>query len=338
MVDAVTETALGVLRVFTRPTQAIWWGYLATAALIAAAVHLARGSRAQPAKWLRLLTHRSVRSDAAMLVINTLLHSFYFAVPLHAVSTGVANQTWAGLHSTFGPHPPWLTGWTLPLATTLLVFLAADLAFYIAHRLLHRIPILWSLHKVHHSAEVLNPLTVVRRHPGDILFDGLVAGLFLGVTYGVLGFAAGELIGGYAILGVNAILFTTLLIGFNLQHSHVWLTFGPLDRLLISPAAHQLHHSDAHAHFDRNFGNMLSVWDQLFGTHIRPRSRPAALRFGLGSETHRYRSAGRLLLVPLIEIFGNAWGRGGTTVHDERSHAPDAPGAGSGDRLHDDGH
>ena len=334
--DAVTETALGVLRVFTRPSQAIWWGYLATAAVIAAAVHLARGSRAQPGKWLRRLTHRSVRSDAAMLVINTLLHSFYFAVPLQALSTAVATRTWGGLHAMFGPHEPWLTGWVLRLTMTLVVFLTADLAFYFVHRLLHRVPALWALHKVHHSAEVLNPLTVLRRHPAEILFDGAVSGVAVGVAYGVLGFVAGTLIDGFTVLGVNALLFAMLLIGFNLQHSHVWLTFGPLDRLLISPAAHQLHHSEAHEHFDRNFGNMLSVWDQLFGSHLRPPRRPMALRFGLGAETDHYRSAWRLLLAPMIEVFGNALDRGGTTMNDDCSHASDAPGLRSRGRLHDD--
>ena len=336
--DAVTNTAWGVLLVFTRPSQALWWGYLAVAAAIAVAVHITRGARTEPAKWLGQLTHRSVRSDAVMLGINTLLHSFYFAVPLHSLSSAVATQTWQGLHATFGPHQPWLSGWMLRLTMTLVMFLAADLAFYVAHRLLHRIPILWALHKVHHSAEVLNPLTVVRRHPGDILFDGLVSGVVLGLAYGLLGFVAGDLIEGYTILGLNGLLFVTLLIGFNLQHSHVWLTFGPLDRLLISPAAHQLHHSDAPAHFDRNFGNMLSVWDQLFGTHLRPPRRPQPLQFGLGSESHRYRSAWRLLLVPLIEVFGNAWDRVGTTESDERSHPPDAAGRGSLDGLYDNRH
>lgn len=338
MVDVVAETAWGVLLVFTRPSQALWWGYLVVAAAIAIGVHFARGTRVEPVKWLRRLTHRSVRSDAAMLVVNTLLHSFYFAVPLHSLSSKVATPTWQLLHATFGPHPPWLSGWMLRLTMTFVAFLAADLAFYVAHRLLHRVPVLWALHKVHHSAEVLTPLTVVRRHPGDILFDGLVSGVVLGLAYGVLGFVAGDLIDGYTILGLNGLLFVTLLIGFNLQHSHVWLTFGPLDRLLISPAAHQLHHSDARAHFDRNFGNMLSVWDQLFGTHLRPPSRSLSLRFGLGPESHRYRSAWRLLVLPLLEVFGNAWWCAGTTENDERSHLPDAAGRGSRDGLHNDRH
>lgn len=271
-----------------------------------------------------------------MLVINTLLHSFFFAIPLNTLSSVVATHTWSGLHSIFGPHAPWLSGWSLRVTMTLTVFLAADLAFYVGHRLLHRVPVLWALHKVHHSAEVLNPLTVVRRHPGEILFDGAVSGVFVGVTFGVLGFVAGELTDGYTVLGVNAILFTTLLIGFNLQHSHVWLTFGHLDRLLISPAAHQLHHSDSPAHFDRNFGNMLSLWDRLLGTHLSPLSRPMPLQFGLGPESHRYRSAVRLLLVPVAEIFGNAWRRSGTTVSDECSHIPHDSRHGSRDRLYDD--
>ena len=90
-----------------------------------------------------------------------------------------------------------------------------------------------------------------------------------------------------------------LFIGFNLQHSHVPLSFGPLDAVLVSPAAHQIHHSDAPQHRDRNFGNMLSIWDRLFDTYVPARERPG-VRFGCdGAETHR--SLLGLYLRPFID-------------------------------------
>ena len=53
----------------------------------------------------------------------------------------------------------------------------------------------------------------------------------------------------------------------NLRHSHVWITYGRImERLLISPAQHQIHHSKNKVHFDRNFGVVLAIWDGMFGT------------------------------------------------------------------------
>ena len=68
------------------------------------------------------------------------------------------------------------------------------------------------------------------------------------------------------IMGVNAALFVFLVAGFNLQHSHVWLSFGALDRVFISPATHQLHHDADPRHHGRNLGNMFAIWDVMAGT------------------------------------------------------------------------
>jgi sterol desaturase/sphingolipid hydroxylase (fatty acid hydroxylase superfamily) len=66
-----------------------------------------------------------------------------------------------------------------------------------------------------------------------------------------------------------------------LQHSHVWLSYGPiLEHLLISPAQHQIHHSRLDAHHGRNFGTTLALWDWLFGTLYVIRGRED-LSFGL---------------------------------------------------------
>lgn len=55
--------------------------------------------------------------------------------------------------------------------------------------------------------------------------------------------------------------------GANLRHSHVWISWGPwLEHVFISPAQHQIHHSNDPVHFDRNMGAFLAIWDRLFGT------------------------------------------------------------------------
>ena len=297
--DDVVQTARGFLELFVSPSMSIYWGYLLSAAVIAVGVYLWGAGRRRRVslggviRFLlprRIVLHRSTRHDLGVFVVNALLHTFLFAGPLHGLSSFVSARTYSAGAAVFGAVDAPLAGWPFVLAATVVVFAAADFAFYVAHRLLHRIPLLWELHKVHHSAPVLTPFTVFRRHPGDVLFDGVVSGIVLGLVYGALGYAGGSAVDGYTILGVNALLFAALLFGFNLQHSHVWLRFGPLERVLVSPAAHHLHHSDRAEHFDRNFGNLLSIWDRLFGTWLSPPKRRPALRFGLGDETRAYRS------------------------------------------------
>ena len=281
----------GLVRLFDSPSTSIYWPYLASAGALAVVVYVVRSGSlrgalryvAAPRVWL----HRSVRHDLALLVVNTLLYSFFFAVPLHGLSTSIASATWDFGHRVLGPIETPLGGPALVVLTTVAVFAMADLAFFLAHLGLHKIPVLWAFHKVHHSAPVLVPFTVFRRHPVDFLFDGAVAGVVLGITHGLLAYVAGDIPNAYTIAGVNALLFVCLFIGFNLQHSHVPLSFGPLDAVLVSPAAHQIHHSDAPQHRDRNFGNMLSIWDRLFHTYVPARERPG-VRFGCdGAETHR---------------------------------------------------
>jgi sterol desaturase/sphingolipid hydroxylase (fatty acid hydroxylase superfamily) len=305
--------ARGIARQFVSPGLSIFWGYLASAAVIAAVVLLVRRRTAQgllaelvPAQiWLR----RSTFNDLALLVGNTILYSFWLLAPLAWISTSLAEQTWLGLHERLGANPTPLTGTGARLGLAALAFVVADLGFFLGHRAMHRVPLLWEFHKVHHSAPVLQPLTVLRRHPVSIVVDGVITGALLGPVYGLAGWLGGGELGPATIFGVNALLFVALAAGFNLQHSHVWLSFGPLDRWLISPATHQVHHSADPAHHDRNFGNLLAIWDRLAGSLLTPAevrgdaADPPILEFGLGPPGEAwerdYASVWRLYLWPL---------------------------------------
>lgn len=305
--------ARGIARQFVSPGLSIFWGYLVSAAVIAALVHLVRRrsvhgllAAVAPARvWLR----RSTLNDAILLVGNTLVYSFWLMAPLAAISTGLAQRTWLALHTQLGPNPTPLTGPGAGLGLAVVAFVVSDLGFFLGHWAMHRIPLLWEFHKVHHSAPVLQPLTVLRRHPVSIAVDGLISGALLGPVYGVAGWIGGGELAPATILGVNALLFVGLVAGFDLQHSHVWLSFGPLDRWLISPATHQLHHSADPAHHDRNFGNFLAVWDRLAGSLLTPAevrgdaAEPPVLELGLGRPgeawEREYGAAWRLYLWPL---------------------------------------
>ena len=162
---------------------------------------------------------------------------------------------------------------------TVCLFLAYELAYWLDHYLSHRIPLLWEFHKVHHTAEVLSPLTNFRVHPVDSLVFYNILGIFLGTTGGALSYL--QLGSPFAIGGANVILVAFVFVTVHLQHSHVWIAAtGPLGRVILSPAHHQIHHSDNPIHFDKNFGSCLSLWDWLFGTlHVtRAQARAAELR------------------------------------------------------------
>ena len=148
------------------------------------------------------------------------------------------------------------------------LFIVDDYSRYWTHRALHRIPILWEFHKVHHSATTLTPLTVFRTHPLEaIVFSirgALVQGTVVGIAFAVIGSNLNLL----TILGANFLSVLFHAVGSNLRHSHIALRYPRwLELWLVSPAQHQLHHSVSEEHFDKNFGVAFACWDLIHGTH-----------------------------------------------------------------------
>ncbi len=185
---------------------------------------------------------------------------------------------------------------------TLSVFILSDFTRYWLHRLLHFVPWLWEFHKVHHSAKVLNPLTFYRVHPVESLLFGLRYSLSIGLVAGVFIFLFGSLVGIYDILGVNLFAFMFSLLGSNLRHSHIKLGFGNIvERFLISPLQHQIHHSKNHV--NTNFGGFLSTWDYLFGT-LTLSKNTTNIKFGLEKmQMKNFQNLYGLLFSPFIAIY-----------------------------------
>ena len=91
----------------------------------------------------------------------------------------------------------------------------------------------------------------------------------------------------------------------HLQHSHVWIaTTGLLGRVILSPAHHQIHHSDNPIHFDKNFGSCLSVWDWLFGTLHMPERERERLNFGVETRARDHHTAIGSLVMPFVQALG----------------------------------
>lgn len=181
---------------------------------------------------------------------------------------------------------------------TLALFIAGDFTRYWLHRALHTVPLLWEFHKVHHSAETLTPVTFYRVHPVENILFGLRYALSAGAVTGVFIYLFGANIGHIQVLGANLFVFLSGIAGANLRHSHIPIRYGDkVEKILISPYQHQLHHTKTLNH--KNFGGVLALWDTLFKTlHVE---KVRDLEFGLkGPQQHH--TVGELLLLPFIEI------------------------------------
>jgi sterol desaturase/sphingolipid hydroxylase (fatty acid hydroxylase superfamily) len=226
--------------------------------------------------------HRSTRLDIAIVLINRIFTPSVIITRLYTIA-GVASGVTALMVYGFGPQDSIaLEGGAGLLLFTLALALITDLADYVQHAAHHRIPLLWEFHKLHHSAEVLTPLTALRTHPMEQIVGSFVEVSLIGLFAGIAGYFLLEVPEPITFLGVQLfVLFFHCCCAVHLRHSHIWLSWpGWLSRILISPAQHQIHHSKAPRHWNRNYGNILAVWDWMFGSLYVPEHQEE-LSFGL---------------------------------------------------------
>jgi sterol desaturase/sphingolipid hydroxylase (fatty acid hydroxylase superfamily) len=284
----------------------------------------------------RLIESASTKADAGFLVFNIFMAGALFGWALLS-SHQICLLTDGLLRRTFGA-PRWgaLGGLPGQAIMTLGLFLAYELGYWIDHYLKHRVPILWAFHKVHHTAEVLSPMTNFRVHPVDsVIFLNIVA-LVTGLAQGALGYGLGQAAQPLSMAGTNAIFLLFLFLMVHLQHSHIWMAAtGFWGRVILSPAHHQIHHSSDPAHFNRNFGSCLSVWDWVFGTlHVPARSRER-LTFGVEGVTGDPHGVTGGLITPFVEAVVVTWTAiraliSGGKPDFSQDDAPDGSNAGDG--------
>jgi alkylglycerol monooxygenase len=129
--------------------------------------------------------------------------------------------------------------------------LAWDFCYYWFHRYSHEISILWAAHAVHHQSEDYNLSTALRQTSTGFLF-----GWIFYVPLFLIGFPLEVLV------TVNAV---NLIYQFWV-HTQVVRRMGALDRILVTPSNHRVHHAQNERYIDKNYGGMLILWDRLFGT------------------------------------------------------------------------
>jgi sterol desaturase/sphingolipid hydroxylase (fatty acid hydroxylase superfamily)/predicted lipoprotein len=289
------------------PSARVFAPFLAFAGVIAVATLAARGvgvGRAARGIFSRdVWLHRSALADYRLIAARALLRVLFVGargVSVLAVAAMVLGQARHHLGS------PGLVGLPLLAAAvyTLGVFVAEDAGRFYLHRWMHRSPLLWEFHKVHHSAEVLTPLTLYRTHPVEGALNGAASALVVGVVMGLCAWVFGPSLRAWELLGVDALGFAWTLCGANLRHSHVWLSYGPrVERFFLSPAQHQVHHSSDPRHADRNFGTVLALWDRLGASLHVTTARRESLSFGLpAGEPGPDHTVVSLLLSPVAAV------------------------------------
>ena len=239
----------------------------------------------------------SAQADYKIFLINRLFT--LFISPLLISQLAIATALFYLLHDINLLHRGVFSDTPIGVTVTLFtvtIFVMDDFTKFLLHFWMHRWPLLWAIHKVHHSAETMTPITVYRIHPLEGVLYGLRSAVAQGTTMAVFLFFFGDAVDLYTVLGVNILSFIFHVTGSNLRHSHISIRYWPwLEHLLISPAQHQVHHSIAHKHHDKNFGVAFAIWDWLFGS-LHLSEDETNLTFGL-KPTEAHASS-------LLDIYG----------------------------------
>ncbi|MBF9032744.1 hypothetical protein HKCCE2091_00690 [Rhodobacterales bacterium HKCCE2091] len=319
VLDVVVDTFLYVVN----PMQRVFWLYLVTSAIAAFFVWRAlrartdhateRDAEAAKGSFLRFLFPRHVWSHPSAwldlryaLFHKVVSHFLLLGLTGFAISLGYRIATGGERLTTVLSQTQITTAaeWIVAILFMIVAVAVSDFIAWACHYAQHKVPVLWQFHKVHHSAEVMHPISNYREHPVDNLTYGFFVGLGYGVVYALAVTYLGFLPTMPTLLGVPILMFVFNVVAYNLRHSHVWLKWpGKWSAVFPSPAHHHVHHSCHPDHIDKNFAFMFPVWDVLFGTYIMPEDN-RDVKFGVPPEQGRdLDSVWRLYWVPFRDAY-----------------------------------
>jgi sterol desaturase/sphingolipid hydroxylase (fatty acid hydroxylase superfamily) len=202
-------------------------------------------------------------SNLGLVALNTLLLRWLFPAAAVGMAAFAGTQGWGLLN--YLAWPFWLQ--------LLLSLILLDLVIYLQHVMVHAVPALWRLHRVHHADLEYDLTTGARFHPIEIILSMVIK------------------ITTIAALGppvVAVVLFEVILNGMAMfNHGNIELP-GPVDRILrrliVTPDMHRVHHSVEVDETNSNFGFNLSLWDRLMGTYReQPRLGQLGMQIGIDS-------------------------------------------------------
>jgi sterol desaturase/sphingolipid hydroxylase (fatty acid hydroxylase superfamily) len=200
-------------------------------------------------------------SNLGLVALNTVLLRLVFPSAAVGAALAAESRDWGVLNQV--DLPPWLA--------VVAAVVVLDLAIYLQHVMVHAVPALWRLHRVHHADLDFDLTTGARFHPIEILLS-MVIKLAVVVLVGAPA---------VAVLVFEVLLNATA----TFNHSNVRLPAG-LDRVLrwvvVTPDMHRVHHSVEDDETNSNFGFNLPWWDRLLGTYrAQPRAGHEAMTIGI---------------------------------------------------------
>ena len=210
-------------------------------------------------------------NHSLMMVISTLLIRLALPFSAAAFAVYVADNDLS------------LFGFSLPLVIGVIVL---DALIYWQHRIFHKVPLLWRLHRVHHSDSTLDVTSAIRFHPIEIFLSMLIK------------FAAIWILG---LSAATVILFEIILNGMAMfNHSNARV---PADNILrwvfVTPDMHRVHHSVYGKETNSNYGFNISLWDRVFGSYIaQPKDGHESMKIGLKEYPKGESGLKGLLLMP----------------------------------------
>lgn len=148
-------------------------------------------------------------------------------------------------------------------ANWVLTFILIDFVFYIYHRMSHRVRFLWAIHMSHHSSEEMNFAVSFRQ-----AWFGPVSKIPFFILLPVIGLDPTII----AVAGVISTLWGIV------GHTQIINKLGPLEWVFNTPSHHRVHHGSNEQYIDKNYGNLLIIWDRMFGT-FEPEKE--SVRYGL---------------------------------------------------------
>ena len=227
------------------------------------------GIFATMAVWEMLAPRRALMLSKAMrwgnniglVVLNTVLLRLLFPAAAVGMAAFAVRQGWGVLNHVELPF--WLA--------VMIAVIVLDFVIWLQHVMVHAVPVLWRLHRVHHADLDFDVTTGARFHPLEILLSMLI-------KFVVIMLLGPPLV---AVVVFEVVLNATAM--FNHSNVHLPVTLDRLLRMVVvTPDMHRVHHSVEDDETNSNFGFNLPWWDRLFGTYrAQPRAGHEAMTIGI---------------------------------------------------------
>jgi sterol desaturase/sphingolipid hydroxylase (fatty acid hydroxylase superfamily) len=266
------RTMDGLLRYASQADAFSYFGVIILIAVLECVVPRRRPGDTLPLRWF---------GNVAITILNTIVVRAVFPIAAIAWAALCSERSWGLLNAVASPTA----------VEFVIAILALDLLLYGQHYLLHRVSLLWRLHRTHHSDPEYDLTTGLRFHPLEMLFS---TALLLAALVIIGAAPAAVLVSQLMSTAINFI-----------EHANVRVPawFDRLVRLVfVTPDMHRVHHSSAPGESRANFSNTFSWWDRLFGTYVaQPAAGHDAMEFGLfGFEERKHLTLPWMLAQPFM--------------------------------------